>query len=92
MLVDVENSSAMNDSTASGEASISSSGNQIPPKKAEKKKRNLPGMPGIIFSCSSQYMHFYVFVLIQTNLVYKLQNGYMICSWFVYVKMVCGGI
>lgn len=49
MPADVENSSAMNDSTASGEASISSSGNQMPPKKPEKKKRSLPGMPGLIF-------------------------------------------
>lgn len=45
MPADVDNSSAMNDSTASGEASISSSGNQMPPKKPEKKKRSLPGMP-----------------------------------------------
>ncbi|XP_061342331.1 zinc finger protein GAI-ASSOCIATED FACTOR 1-like isoform X1 [Gastrolobium bilobum] len=35
-----------NVSTASGEASVSSSGNQtVPPKSATKKKRNLPGMP-----------------------------------------------
>ncbi|PON67708.1 TFIIH C1-like domain containing protein [Parasponia andersonii] len=40
-----------NSSTASGEASVSSSGNQTgptpapPPKSAAKKKRNLPGMP-----------------------------------------------
>ncbi|MED6163474.1 hypothetical protein PIB30_080273 [Stylosanthes scabra] len=35
-----------NVSTASGEASVSSSGNQIVPlKSATKKKRNLPGMP-----------------------------------------------
>ncbi|KAM1810450.1 hypothetical protein ACFX12_027203 [Malus domestica] len=35
-----------NSSTASGEASVSSSGNQTaPPKPATKKKRNLPGMP-----------------------------------------------
>ncbi|KAK2657253.1 hypothetical protein Ddye_010305 [Dipteronia dyeriana] len=35
-----------NSSTASGEASISSSGNQNPPPKSTaKKKRNLPGMP-----------------------------------------------
>lgn len=48
MPVDIDNSSAMNDSTASGEASASSSGNQAapPPKPAVKKKRNLPGMPG----------------------------------------------
>ncbi|CAL5369616.1 unnamed protein product [Camellia sinensis] len=49
MPVDLDNSSAMNDSTASGEASVSSSGNQIvlpnPPPEKEKKKRNLPGMP-----------------------------------------------
>ncbi|KAK1363583.1 Protein indeterminate-domain like [Heracleum sosnowskyi] len=45
MPADVDNSSAMNDSTASGEASISSSGNQMPPKKPEKRKRSLPGMP-----------------------------------------------
>lgn len=43
---DLDNSSVMNDSTASGEASASSSGNQpAPPKSAVKKKRNLPGMP-----------------------------------------------
>lgn len=42
MPVDLDNSS-----TASGEASVSSSGNQNPPpKSAAKKKRNLPGMPG----------------------------------------------
>lgn len=36
-----------NVSTASGEASVSSSGNQtVPPKSTAKKKRNLPGMPG----------------------------------------------
>jgi len=38
-----------NVSTASGEASISSSGNnniQSPIPKPTKKKRNLPGMPG----------------------------------------------
>ncbi|KAL5752725.1 hypothetical protein ACOSQ2_023232 [Xanthoceras sorbifolium] len=35
-----------NSSTASGEASLSSSGNQNPPPKSTaKKKRNLPGMP-----------------------------------------------
>ncbi|KAB2618021.1 C2H2L domain class transcription factor [Pyrus ussuriensis x Pyrus communis] len=35
-----------NSPTASGEASVSSSGNQTaPPKPATKKKRNLPGMP-----------------------------------------------
>ncbi|KAF3439054.1 hypothetical protein FNV43_RR17329 [Rhamnella rubrinervis] len=35
-----------NSSTASGEASVSSSGNQTaPPKSTAKKKRNLPGMP-----------------------------------------------
>ncbi|KAL2348490.1 hypothetical protein Fmac_002490 [Flemingia macrophylla] len=38
-----------NVSTASGEASVSSSGNQtVPPKPAIKKKRNLPGMPGFV--------------------------------------------
>lgn len=42
MPVDLDNSS-----TASGEASVSSSGNQSqPPKPTAKKKRNLPGMPG----------------------------------------------
>ncbi|KAL3525412.1 hypothetical protein ACH5RR_013784 [Cinchona calisaya] len=43
----MDNSSVMNDSTASGEASASSSGNQAaaPPKSSAKKKRNLPGMP-----------------------------------------------
>ncbi|KAF2295079.1 hypothetical protein GH714_031403 [Hevea brasiliensis] len=43
MPVDLDNSS-----TASGEASVSSSGNQPPPPKLTatgKKKRNLPGMP-----------------------------------------------
>ncbi|XP_058006128.1 zinc finger protein GAI-ASSOCIATED FACTOR 1-like isoform X2 [Hevea brasiliensis] len=43
MPVDLDNSS-----TASGEASVSSSGNQPPPSKSTatgKKKRNLPGMP-----------------------------------------------
>lgn len=45
MLPDVDNSSALNDSTASGEASVSSSGNQMLPTKPEKKKRSLPGMP-----------------------------------------------
>ncbi|XP_034683370.1 zinc finger protein GAI-ASSOCIATED FACTOR 1 [Vitis riparia] len=46
MPVDLDNSSAMTVSTASGEASVSSTGNQpAPPKPAPKKKRNLPGMP-----------------------------------------------
>ncbi|OVA18673.1 zinc finger protein [Macleaya cordata] len=47
MLVELENSSAMTVSTASGEASVSSSGTQtaIPPSTTTKKKRNLPGMP-----------------------------------------------
>uniref|UniRef100_A0A5B6YR17 Putative zinc finger protein NUTCRACKER n=1 Tax=Davidia involucrata TaxID=16924 RepID=A0A5B6YR17_DAVIN len=45
MPADLDNSSAMNDSTASGEASVSSSGNQTLPPKPTKKKRNLPGMP-----------------------------------------------
>ncbi|KAK9265738.1 hypothetical protein L1049_025332 [Liquidambar formosana] len=48
MPVDLDNSSAMTVSTASGgEASVSSSGNQTvtPPKSTAKKKRNLPGMP-----------------------------------------------
>ncbi|CAK9138776.1 unnamed protein product [Ilex paraguariensis] len=46
MPADLDNSSAMNDSTASGEASVSSSGNQtLLPKATTKKKRNLPGMP-----------------------------------------------
>jgi len=39
MTVDLDNVS-----TASGEASISSSGNQTKP--TPKRKRNLPGMPG----------------------------------------------
>ncbi|KAJ8545848.1 hypothetical protein K7X08_018431 [Anisodus acutangulus] len=43
MPADPDNSSAMNDSTGSGEASVSSSGNQALP--SGKKKRNLPGMP-----------------------------------------------
>ena len=50
-MVELENSSSMAVSTASGEVSASSSGNQIqgtqqagggPPRR----KRNLPGMPG----------------------------------------------
>lgn len=42
MPVDLENSS-----TASGEASVSSTGNQNPPPKStNKKKRSLPGTPG----------------------------------------------
>ncbi|MCD7465611.1 hypothetical protein HAX54_001626 [Datura stramonium] len=46
MPADPDNSSAMNDSTGSGEASVSSSGNQaVPQKESGKKKRNLPGMP-----------------------------------------------
>nr|AAG01127.1 BAC19.12 [Solanum lycopersicum] len=46
MPADPDNSSAMNDSTGSGEASVSSSGNQVVPlKESAKKKRNLPGMP-----------------------------------------------
>ncbi|XP_009590472.1 zinc finger protein GAI-ASSOCIATED FACTOR 1 [Nicotiana tabacum] len=46
MPADPDNSSAMNDSTGSGEVSVSSSGNQVPPQKeSAKKKRNLPGMP-----------------------------------------------
>ncbi|KAA8531835.1 hypothetical protein F0562_006448 [Nyssa sinensis] len=45
MPADLDHSSAMNDSTASGEVSISSSGNQTVPPKPTKKKRNLPGMP-----------------------------------------------
>lgn len=45
MPVDLDNSS-----TVSGEASVSSTGNQQNPlpKSAAKKKRNLPGMPGNI--------------------------------------------
>lgn len=47
MAADLDTSSAMNESTAEAEASVSSSGNQIlPPLPQEKKKRNLPGMPG----------------------------------------------
>lgn len=45
MAADLDTSSAMNDSTASAEASVSSSGNQIVSAPPEKKKRNLPGMP-----------------------------------------------
>ncbi|KAI3966190.1 hypothetical protein MKW92_008006 [Papaver armeniacum] len=48
MPVDLENSSAMSVSTVSGEASVSSSGNQTgaaPASTVVKKKRNLPGMP-----------------------------------------------
>ncbi|XP_047334239.1 zinc finger protein GAI-ASSOCIATED FACTOR 1-like isoform X2 [Impatiens glandulifera] len=46
MPADLDNSSAVNDSTVSGEASVSSSGNQVVPMPPPtKKKRNLPGMP-----------------------------------------------
>ncbi|MCL7032292.1 hypothetical protein MKW94_026021 [Papaver nudicaule] len=47
MPVDLENSSTMSVSTVSGEASVSSSGNQTaaPVSTIVKKKRNLPGMP-----------------------------------------------
>ncbi|XP_042492081.1 zinc finger protein GAI-ASSOCIATED FACTOR 1-like [Macadamia integrifolia] len=47
MPVELESSSAMAVSTVSGEASVSSSGNQVvpPPTATMKKKRNLPGMP-----------------------------------------------
>lgn len=50
MTTDLENSSAVNDSTVSGEASFSSAGNQTaaPPENPPKKKRNLAGMPGNI--------------------------------------------
>jgi hypothetical protein len=42
MPVDLDNSS-----TVSGDASVSSTGNQnLTPKSVGKKKRNLPGMPG----------------------------------------------
>ena len=49
--MELENSSAMTVSTASGEATVSSLGNQIQgtqPTGGEppKKKRSLPGMPG----------------------------------------------
>ncbi|XP_043711787.1 zinc finger protein GAI-ASSOCIATED FACTOR 1-like [Telopea speciosissima] len=47
MPVELDNTSAMTVSTVSGEASVSSSGNQVapPPTTTTKKKRNLPGMP-----------------------------------------------
>lgn len=47
MTTDLDNSSAMNESTVSGEASISSPGNQTaaPSEKPVKRKRNLAGMP-----------------------------------------------
>ena len=50
-MVELENSSSMAVSTASGEASASSSGNQIQGTQPTvggplKRKRNLPGMPG----------------------------------------------
>ncbi|KAJ4965794.1 hypothetical protein NE237_017643 [Protea cynaroides] len=47
MPVELENTSTMTVSTVSGEASVSSSGNQAapPPTATTKKKRNLPGMP-----------------------------------------------
>nr|DAD40670.1 TPA_asm: hypothetical protein HUJ06_014993 [Nelumbo nucifera] len=46
MPAELENTSAVTVSTASGEASASSSGNQTaPPSTTTKKKRNLPGMP-----------------------------------------------
>lgn len=49
MPVDLENSSTVSVSTASGEASVSSSGDQTAPlSTTTKKKRNLPGMPGKI--------------------------------------------
>ncbi|KAI3808449.1 hypothetical protein L1987_24400 [Smallanthus sonchifolius] len=46
MTTELDNSSAVNESTVSGEASISSPGNQtaVPPEKA-KRKRNLAGTP-----------------------------------------------
>ncbi|KAL6956501.1 hypothetical protein U1Q18_043326 [Sarracenia purpurea var. burkii] len=46
-MVEFENSSATEVCTVSGEVSVSSSSEQltIPPVAAEKKKRNLPGMP-----------------------------------------------
>ncbi|XP_057973372.1 zinc finger protein GAI-ASSOCIATED FACTOR 1-like [Malania oleifera] len=45
-MVELENSSPVTVSTASAEASVSSSGNQTMPAEAPpKKKRNLPGMP-----------------------------------------------
>ncbi|KAL4577618.1 hypothetical protein LXL04_013728 [Taraxacum kok-saghyz] len=47
MTTDLDNSSAVNESTVSGEASISSPGNQTagPSEKPAKRKRNLAGMP-----------------------------------------------
>ncbi|KAF8406402.1 hypothetical protein HHK36_008489 [Tetracentron sinense] len=46
MPVELENSSPVTVSTASGEASVTSSGNQTAIQAAtQKKKRNLPGMP-----------------------------------------------
>ncbi|KAI3798895.1 hypothetical protein L1987_34179 [Smallanthus sonchifolius] len=47
MTTDLENSSAVNESTVSGEASFSSPGNLMaaPPEKPVKRKRNLAGMP-----------------------------------------------
>jgi hypothetical protein len=49
-MLELEKSSPMTASTASGEACISSSGYQTTPLAAPppKKKRNLPGMPGEI--------------------------------------------
>lgn len=49
MPADLDDSSpkTMSNNTASGEASVSSSGDQIEPlKPPPKKKRNQPGMPG----------------------------------------------
>ncbi|XP_024968343.1 protein indeterminate-domain 2-like [Cynara cardunculus var. scolymus] len=47
MTTELDNTSAVNESTVSGEASISSLGNQTaaPPEKPVKRKRNLAGMP-----------------------------------------------
>lgn len=63
MPVDLDNSS-----TVSGEASVSSTGNQNQlPKSAGKKKRNLPGMPGnlkIQTLCNSNFIIFILFLLI----------------------------
>nr|GMC93820.1 prosaposin-like [Ipomoea batatas] len=47
MPIDVDNSSSVNDSTSFDEASVSSTSNQVaPPEATNKKKRNLPSIPG----------------------------------------------
>lgn len=47
MTTELDNSSAVNESTVSGDASFSSPA-VAPPEKPVKRKRNLAGMPGNI--------------------------------------------